>query len=138
MDGLEKLLLNKDVEIKKNTEAHKIIVSKNKVIGVETNEGIISCDAVVCNSDPTYTYKNLLGYKPNKISNNFNLKHSMSLFVLYFGWLIAYDSFKVGRTSSTILDVPSFLTEFAIPLCFGFLVIRVIVEIFIFLKDLFK
>ena len=61
-----------------------------------------------------------------------------SLFVLYFGWLIAYDSFKVGRTSSTILDVPSFLTEFAIPLCFGFLVIRVIVEIYLFLKDLFK
>ena len=44
---------------------------------------------------------------------------TFSLFVLYFGWLIAYDSFKVGRTSSTILDVPSFLTEFAIPLCFG-------------------
>ena len=63
---------------------------------------------------------------------------TFSLFVLYFGWLIAYDSFKVGRTSSTILDVPSFLTEFAIPLCFGFLVIRVIVEIFIFLKDSFK
>ena len=63
---------------------------------------------------------------------------TFSLFVLYFGWLIAYDSFKVGRTSSTILDVPTFLTEFAIPLCFGFLVIRVIVEIFIFLKDLFK
>jgi len=63
---------------------------------------------------------------------------TFSLFVLYFGWLIAYDSFKVGRTSSTILDVPSFLTELAIPLCFSFLVIRVIVEIFIFLKDLFK
>ena len=63
---------------------------------------------------------------------------TFSLFVLYFGWLIAYDSFKVGRTSSTILDVPSLLTEFAIPLCFGFLVIRVIVEIFIFIKDLFK
>ena len=63
---------------------------------------------------------------------------TFSLFVLYFGWLIAYDSFKVGRISSTILDVPSFLTEFAIPLCFGFLVIRVIVEIFIFLKDLLK
>ena len=63
---------------------------------------------------------------------------TFSLFVLYFGWLIAYDSFRVGRTSSTILDVPPFLTEFAIPLCFGFLVIRVIVEIFIFSKDLFK
>ena len=63
---------------------------------------------------------------------------TFSLFVLYFGWLIAYDSFKVGRTSSTILDVPSFLTELAIPLCFGFLGIRGSVEIFKFLKDLFK
>ena len=41
-----------------------------------------------------------------------------SSFVVYYGWLIAYDSLKVGRTSSTILDVPSFLTELAIPLCF--------------------
>ena len=49
-----------------------------------------------------------------------------SCFVVYYGWLIAYDSLKVGRTSSTILDVPSFLTELAIPLCFAFLVIRVI------------
>ena len=51
-----------------------------------------------------------------------------SCFVVYYGWLIAYDSLKVGRTSSTILDVPSFLTELAIPLCFVFLVIRVIFE----------
>ena len=46
-----------------------------------------------------------------------------SSFVVYYGWLIAYDSLKVGRTSSTILDVPSFLTELAIPLCFAFLVL---------------
>ena len=63
---------------------------------------------------------------------------TFSCFVLYFGWLIAYDSLKVGRTSSTILDVPSFLTEFAIPLCFGFLVIRVFLEIINYFKDLFK
>ena len=54
---------------------------------------------------------------------------TFSSFVLYFGWLIAYDSLKVGRTSSTILDVPSFLTELAIPLCFFLLVIRVSIEI---------
>ena len=35
-----------------------------------------------------------------------------SSFVVYFGWLIAYDSLKVGRTSSTILDVPSFSGAF--------------------------
>jgi phytoene dehydrogenase-like protein len=36
------LLIRKNVEIKKNTEAHKIIVEKNKVIGVETEAGVIA------------------------------------------------------------------------------------------------
>jgi len=61
-----------------------------------------------------------------------------SCFVVYYGWLIAYDSLKVGRTSSTILDVPSFLTELAIPLCFAFLVIRVILEAIRYLRNFSK
>ena len=61
-----------------------------------------------------------------------------SCFVVYYGWLIAYDSLKVGRTSSTILDVPSFLTELAIPLCFAFLVIRVILEAIRYIRNLSK
>lgn len=61
-----------------------------------------------------------------------------SIFVVYYGWLIAQDSLRVGRTSSTILDVPSFLTEFAIPLCFGFLVLRVVLEIPVYLRNLLK
>ena len=60
-----------------------------------------------------------------------------SCFVVYYGWLIAYDSLKVGRTSSTILDVPSFLTELAIPLCFAFLVIRVILEVIRSIRNFF-
>ena len=36
----------------------------------------------------------LLGYKPKKISNNFNLKHSMSLFVLYFSTKKIYKDVK--------------------------------------------
>ena len=59
-----------------------------------------------------------------------------SSFVVYYGWLIAYDSLKVGRTSSTILDVPSFLTELAIPLCFAFLVLRVILEAMKYIRNL--
>ena len=58
-----------------------------------------------------------------------------SSFVVYYGWLIAYDSLKVGRTSSTILDVPSFLTELAIPLCFAFLVLRVILEVITYIRN---
>ena len=61
-----------------------------------------------------------------------------SCFVVYYGWLIAYDSLRVGRTSSTILDVPSFLTELAIPLCFAFLVIRVILEAIRYIRNLSK
>ncbi len=61
-----------------------------------------------------------------------------SSFVVYFGWLIAYDSLKVGRTSSTILDVPSFLTEVAIPICFAFLVLRVILEAIKYIRDFVK
>ena len=61
-----------------------------------------------------------------------------SSFVVYYGWLIAYDSLKVGRTSSTILDVPSFLTELAIPLCFAFLVLRVILEVITYIRNFVK
>ena len=61
-----------------------------------------------------------------------------SSFVVYYGWLIAYDSLKVGRTSSTILDVPSFLTELAIPLCFAFLVLRVILEAIKYIRNFAK
>ena len=57
-----------------------------------------------------------------------------SSFVVYYGWIIAYDSLKVGRTSATILDVPSFLTELAIPLCFAFLVLRVILEVITYIR----
>ena len=61
-----------------------------------------------------------------------------SSFVVYYGWEIAYDSFKVGRTSSTILDLPSFLTEVAIPLCFGLLLLRVLAETIKYLLDFFR
>ena len=94
IDGLEKLLIKKDVNIKKNTEAKKIILKNNKVVGIDTSQGIIDCDIVVCNSDPTYTYNNLLGLKPKKASNRFNLKHSMSLFVLYFSTTKIYKDVK--------------------------------------------
>mgnify|MGYP001174384201 CR=1 FL=1 len=84
VDGLERILEKNSVDIKKNTEAKKIIYKKNRVVGVETDKEVLHCDGVVCNSDPTYTYEKLLGFKPKKVSNRFNLKHSMSLFVLYF------------------------------------------------------
>ena len=58
-----------------------------------------------------------------------------SSFVTYYGWLIAYDSFEVGRTSSTILDLPAVITEIAIPISFALLLIRVFLEILRYMRD---
>ena len=59
-------------------------------------------------------------------------------FVTYYGWLIAYDSFNVGRTSSTILDLPAVITEISIPICFALLLLRVVLEILRYLRDFIK
>jgi len=61
-----------------------------------------------------------------------------SSFVTYYGWLIAYDSFEVGRTSSTILDLPAVITEIAIPISFALLLIRVFLEILRYMRDFIK
>ena len=61
-----------------------------------------------------------------------------SSFVTYYGWLIAYDSFEVGRTSSTILDLPAVITEIAIPISFALLLIRVFLEILRYIRDFVK
>ena len=59
-------------------------------------------------------------------------------FVTYYGWLIAYDSFNVGRTSSTILDLPAVITEISIPICFALLLLRVVLEILRYIRDFIK
>ena len=61
-----------------------------------------------------------------------------SSFVTYYGWLIAYDSYEVGRTSSTILDLPAVITEIAIPISFALLITRVFLEILRYLRDFIK
>ena len=58
--------------------------------------------------------------------------------VVYYGWVIAYDSLERGRTSSTILDIPAFWTELAIPLCFSFFVLRILLEIIVYMRDFFR
>ena len=58
--------------------------------------------------------------------------------VVYYGWIIAKDSFDVGRTSSSMLDLPAFISEFAIPICFGFLLLKVVIEFVKNILILFK
>ena len=46
----------------------------------------------------------------------------------YGGW-IAFDSFEVGRMSGTMLNVPHWMTEIAIPVGFAILLLQALVQI---------
>lgn len=51
------------------------------------------------------------------------------LVAVYFGAGIAIDSIRIGRASSSMLAVPSWLTELAIPVGFGLLLLQAMAEL---------
>ena len=89
IQGMVKLLAGQNVPVRYNAEVRKIVVEGGRATGVELANGdALAADIVVCNSDTSWTYKNLIApehrrhWTDKKIENG---KHSMSLFVWYFG-----------------------------------------------------
>ncbi len=88
--ALEKLMVEENIKILKNSEVTEIINHNNKIKEVKINDKIkLECDYLVCNSDPPNVYKNLIKSKKN-YGFLFNQKikrmnYSMGLFVYYFG-----------------------------------------------------
>lgn len=72
-----------------------------------------------------------LGPGARRVAELFSLSAiaAFSALAIWYGWTIAADSLAVGRTSSTMLDVPSWLTEIAVPVGFGLLLMQCLVEI---------
>tara|TARA_B100000214_G_scaffold162862_2_gene116786 strand:- start:33 stop:539 length:507 start_codon:yes stop_codon:yes gene_type:complete len=52
-----------------------------------------------------------------------------SFFVVIYGWNIFYDSFERGRTTGSLLDLPSWIAELPVPVLFALLAIQAIIEI---------
>lgn len=52
-----------------------------------------------------------------------------SVIVAVYGWNIFHDSFLRGRTTGSLLDMPIWIVELAIPAGFGLLAVQVLVEI---------
>lgn len=115
--ALEKLFVELGGVIRLNTEMTEILAdsnfNKSKVKGIKVNSGEeIYSDLVVCNSDVTYTYKNnvnSLYRKKNTDKKIDSFKHSMSLFVIYFGTKKKYEniphhSIIFGKTYKELLD----------------------------------
>ena len=77
-----------------NAPVEEILVDAHKVKGVKVNGESHLFDAVVCNSDPSFTYMNMIAPEWRKKHTDKRikkLKPSMSLFVTYFGTKKKYD-----------------------------------------------
>ena len=97
VNALEKLMLEENIKVLKNSEVTEILTENKNVIGVKiNNEEQIDCDYIICNSDPPNVYKNLLKSEKN-YSYLFKQKikrmdYSMGLFVYYFGTKKVYEN----------------------------------------------
>ena len=92
---LKMLMERKGINIFLNSEIKKIITSEKMVEGIETEEGkFYKTDYLITNADPIYTNSNLIGRKKISLHNKFvqkTAKHSMGLFVLFFGTKVKYE-----------------------------------------------
>lgn len=52
-----------------------------------------------------------------------------SALVTWKGWDIFYDSFERGRTTGSMLDLPSWVAELAVPVGFALLFLQAVIEI---------
>jgi len=59
-----------------------------------------------------------------------------SSYVMIFGFDIFYDSFVRGRTTGSLLNLPSWIAELSIPFCFLLLLIQSFLEIIKLLKNI--
>ncbi len=95
INGMEKLMNEENIKIFKGCEVNKILSNKNKITGVELNNGDkIEADNVICNADPPAVYSKLANTNSSNSIFNWKMKrmeYSMGLFVYYFGTKKVYD-----------------------------------------------
>lgn len=91
VDGLVRLIEEQGGRLRLNTAVSRIAAQNGRVTGVYTADGAFhAADHVVANLDPAFLYNNLID--PQEMSRwkftrqRFGrMRHSMSLFVIYFG-----------------------------------------------------
>lgn len=97
--ALEKLIYELGGKIEVGKDVEEIVVDKNTVKGVKTNNDMYEADIVICNADFPYAIKNLFKYDVNEglyRTNNIDKKdYSCSVFTIYLGLNKKYDNLKV-------------------------------------------
>ena len=91
---LKMLMERKGINIFLNSEINKIVTSQQKVDGIVNSKGnFYKTDYLITNADPIYTNNHLIDNKKISLHNKFinkTAKHSMGLFVLFFGTKVKY------------------------------------------------
>ncbi len=112
INGFEKLMREEGIEIKLNADV-KQLHGNNEISSVElTNGEFHEADLFVCNSDPAFTYKNMVPqaqnkkWKPKRVEK---MDYSMGLYVIYFGTNKQYKDIKhhtilMGDSYKGLLD----------------------------------
>ena len=93
--GLEKLMIEENIKIIKNSEATKFFTDNGIIKSIEINNSDkIDADYVICNADPPNVYDKLVNNKKNKLFEwkRKRMDYSMGLFVYYFGTKKVYNN----------------------------------------------
>ena len=64
--AFEKLMKEEKIKIFKNSEVQRITTKNNTAVGIKIKSKEVFADKIIVNSDPAYTYKNLIDSKSNK------------------------------------------------------------------------
>ncbi len=51
------------------------------------------------------------------------------IYVTVYGWMIFEDSYERGRTTGSLMDLPSWIAELPVPFCFAVLCVQAVIEI---------
>tara|TARA_B100002051_G_scaffold127733_1_gene121540 strand:+ start:828 stop:2285 length:1458 start_codon:yes stop_codon:yes gene_type:complete len=111
--GLEKLMIEENIEIIKGSEVTNINYKEGKINSVKLqNQSEIMADNVICNADPPSVYEKLINNKNTNVFFNWKKKrmeYSMGLFVYYFGTKkiyekVAHHTIKFGDKYKEHLD----------------------------------
>ena len=113
INALKKLMIEEKIQINLNSNVTKIISNGNVVNGIEVNnKKLIYADKIVMNTDPAFTYRELINSKYNKKWKKKKidkLDFSMGLFVIYFGTKkkyknIAHHTIWMGKRYEGLLN----------------------------------
>ena len=96
IEALENVILELGGKIETENNVEKILVNKDKVVGVKSNRGIYKSNIVICNADYPYAINSLIKKGKNTKAKKVKKEdYSCSTFIMYLGLNKKYSDLQV-------------------------------------------